>query len=58
MKDMLLFSDGFVPKQEFIDFIKKLKYNDYKNIYCRVDPLVIDFVKKNLIKWFNDDIEK
>jgi hypothetical protein len=57
-KEILLFSESFEPKQEFLDFIKKLEYKDYKSVYCRLDPVVIDFVRKNSEKWFKDDIYK
>lgn len=51
MQKIILFSEGFNPKEEFIQFVTSLGYTSYKTLDCRFNPKIIEFVEQRLEKY-------
>lgn len=51
MVKIVLFTPYLVPKQEFIDCVKSLGYENYKDIDCRLDPKFVKFIEDNIEKY-------
>jgi hypothetical protein len=51
MEEIVLYSNSFQPKEEFLILIKSLGYSDFKDLNCRLDRNVVAFVKERAEKY-------
>lgn len=57
-RKIILYSDDFMPKEEFVDVLSSFGYTNHKSLECRTDDRVINFVENNSSNWFNTTIYK
>lgn len=48
IKKVVLYSEGFKPKDEIVSFAKSLGYDNIKDLRCRMDKKFIDFIKEHI----------
>lgn len=57
-KEIILYSDDFVADDKLINFANELGYTDIKDINCRMDKKIINFIKNNSNELDNHKIYK
>lgn len=48
IKKVVLYSEGYKPKEEILSFAKSLGYDNIKDPKCRMDKKFINFIKNHL----------